>query len=90
MRHANWSGCYQRLCKVTATARGLDTAKCEQLVTTCHILQRMLVCACVCVCVCVVCPALLYEAACSLYKPENHMLCDEMSAVLLSRKKMSN
>ena len=55
MRHANWSGCYQRLCKVTATARGLDTAKCEQLVTTCHILQRMLVCACVCVCACVWC-----------------------------------
>ena len=40
MRYANWSRCYQRLCKAIATACGLHTAQCEQLVTTCHILQQ--------------------------------------------------
>jgi len=63
MRHANWSRCYQRLCNAIATARGLDTAHCELLVNTSHILQqttlylrtvisfteRKLVCVCVCV-----------------------------------------
>jgi hypothetical protein len=53
------------------------------------------VCVCVwyvcgvCVCVCVVCPALLHDAAGSLFKPDNHMLCHELCPVLLSRKKMS-